>query len=145
MDYKFTFRIFIILLMFTAFSGVVVAQENAATTFPDRIVLNLTQDASNSIAVTWRTDITIPEGFCELQLSTGSHIKPENTKSFKAKTTAAKYDFEGEPTIEANQHSYVFKDLIPGGRYLYRVGSEGYWSEWLEFEIPSADNNFSFV
>jgi hypothetical protein len=113
---------------------------------PDRIILNLTQDAATSMAVTWRTDATITESICELQIITGGKINPENTKSFKAKTTAVKYEFEGEPTIEANQHSYIITDLIPGKKYLYRVGSVGYWSEWFEFRQPSSDNNrFSFV
>ncbi len=147
MNFKLTIRIFTVLLLCFAFSVKSTANlKNAATPVPDRIILNLAQDASTSMAVTWRTDATVSEGFCELQVLTGGRINPENTKSFKAKTSTVKYEYEGEPTIEANQHSHVFTDLIPGQKYLYRVGVTGNWSEWLEFQIPSADNDsFSFV
>lgn len=121
-------------------------QQNAAKPFPDRIILNLAEDASTSLAVTWRTDLTITESFCELQQITPSRIDPANTQSFKAKTRAVSYEYEGEPTIEANQHSYIFSNLVPGEKYLYRVGKEGAWSEWLEFSMPTTGNNkFSFI
>lgn len=147
MNFKLTFRLFFFLILILVFRATsAVSQENLPTRHPDRIILNLTQEAATSIAVTWRTDVTITESFCELQILSGGKINPENTKSFKAKTTTVKYEYEGEPTIEVNQHSCVFTDLIPGTKYLYRVGSVGNWSEWLEFQQPSSDNNrFSFV
>jgi len=147
MNFKQAFRLFFFLISILVYgANSAVSQENAPTKHPDRIILNLTQEAATSMAVTWRTDATTPESFCELQILTGGKINPENTKSFKAKTTTVKYEFEGEPTIEANQHSYIITGLIPGKKYLYRVGSAGYWSEWLEFRQPSGDNNrFSFV
>ncbi|HSO88458.1 MAG TPA: fibronectin type III domain-containing protein, partial [Draconibacterium sp.] len=147
MNFKIIFRFFTFLVLFVAFSVTVsVGQHNTATANPDRIILNLPQDAATSMAVTWRTDTSVSEGFCELHDLTGGRINPENTKSFKAKTSTVKYEYEGEPTIKANQHSHVFTDLVPGGKYLYRVGITGNWSEWFEFQIPSADNNsFSFI
>ncbi len=135
------FFLLITVLIYTA-----AGQKNAATPYPDRIILNLTQDAESSIALTWRTDTTVSEGWCELHPITGSRINPEITNSFKAKTTTVKYEFEGEPDIAASQHSFVFTDLIPGKRYLYRVGGNNLWSEWLEFLVPSKENDiFSFV
>lgn len=147
MNFNRTFRSFNILILFVAIlSFAATGQKNTATPFPDRIVLNLTQDASSSIAVTWRTDVTVSEGLCELHPLIGGRIVPEKIKSFKAKTTTVKYEAEGEPTIDANQHSYVFNDLTPGERYLYRVGGDKMWSEWLEFQVPSNDDKrFSFV
>jgi hypothetical protein len=137
---------FCLILGFIGFSAPAISQENVPTPYPDRIILNLAEEATTSLAVTWRTDRSISEGFCELQPLTPTRINPENTRSFKAKTTAVKYEYEGEPTIEANQHSYVFTCLVPGQKYLYRVGKEGFWSEWLEFRTPSAsDDKFSFV
>lgn len=121
-------------------------QHNKAKPFPDRIVLNLAEDASTSIAVTWRTDLQVSEGFCELQSITPSRIDPSNTQSYRAKTTQVKYEYDGEPTIDAHQHSFVFTDLEPGKKYLYRVGKDNLWSEWLEFEMPADDKNqFSFI
>ena len=130
-----------ICLNYTAFG-----QQNAAKPFPDRIILNLAADASTSLAVTWRTDLSTIEGFCELQRMTPTRIDPANTQSFKAKTTPVSYEYEGEPSIEVYQHSYVFRNLEPGEKYLYRVGKEGLWSEWLEFKVPSTDDSkFSFI
>ena len=69
-------------------------QHNKAKPFPDRIVLNLAEDASTSIAVTWRTDLQVSEGFCELQSITPSRIDPSNTHSYRAKTTQVKYEYD---------------------------------------------------
>lgn len=121
-------------------------QRNAPKPFPDRIILNLAEDASTSLAVTWRTDLSITEGFCELQPMTPTRIDPANTRSFQAKTRSVSYEVEGETTIEANQHSYIFRNLEPGKKYLYRVGREDFWSEWFEFSMPSIDESkFSFI
>ncbi len=142
-----TFRSFYgLMLLLTFFVIDVRGQQNAPSSFPDRIVLNPGWNAEKSMAVTWRTDITVSESFCQLHPLTGGRIIPEKIESFKAKTTAVKYEFEGEPTIEANQHSAIFDDLISGNKYLYRVGSDDKWSEWLEFQIPSNNNDrFSFI
>jgi hypothetical protein len=124
----------------------VYAQPNLATSYPDRIILNLTEDASTSVAVTWRTSTDILEGYCQLQLTSGTRINPKTGEIFLAETSTIEYTPENEPSIKSNQHSYVFTDLDPGTSYLYRVGSEGYWSEWLEFNTPgNEDDEFSFV
>lgn len=141
------FRIVIFSVAVLTFgSNATVGQLNFPSRNPDRIILNVTPDALTSIAVTWRTDNSVSESFCELQQLTASKINPANTTAFKAKTTSVKYEYEGEPTIEANQHSCVLTGLIPGKKYLYRVGSEGHLSEWFEFSQPQNDNSrFSFV
>lgn len=121
-------------------------QRNAPKPFPDRIILNLAEDASTSLAITWRTDPSITEGYCELQRITPTRIDPANTRSFQAKTRPVSYEAEGETTIEVNQHSYIFRNLEPGEKYLYRVGREDFWSEWFEFSMPSIDEKkFSFI
>lgn len=138
-------------LLFTSFVMVfwvklLVAQVNAPSAFPDRVVLNLTENPSASVAVTWRTDITIREGFCELQPVPQGPVKKEDSKTFRAGTTTVNYEYGDEPVINANQHSLVLNDLVPGNKYIYRVGTGEYWSEWFEFQTPSADdNNFSFI
>ncbi|NQU33584.1 MAG: metallophosphoesterase family protein [Bacteroidetes bacterium] len=122
------------------------AQVNLASSYPDRIILNLAQDASTSVAVTWRTSTNILEGYCELQLNSGTRIDPKAGIVFLAETSTIEYSSEDESNIASNQHSYVFTDLIAGKSYLYRVGTEGFWSEWLEFSTPNTDNDeFSFI
>ena len=124
----------------------VYAQSNLPTKYPDRIVLNLTEDPSSSMAVTWRTDTTIKTGYCELQPASDTRIKPEESISFKARTITVEYSSEGESTIYANQHSQIFTELNPESKYIYRVGSGESWSEWFQFQTPSNNGHeFSFI
>ncbi len=137
-------------LLFTALVmvfgvGLLMAQVNAPSLYPDRVVLNLTENPATSVAVTWRTDVSVSEGFCELQPAAEGPVKKEDSKTFKAKTSTIKYEYRDEPVIEANQHSFVFTDLIPGKKYIYRVGAGDYWSEWFEYKAPSAGDKFSFI
>lgn len=132
------------LLLFLSINFLV-AQVNLPSAFPDRVVLNLTENPATSVAVTWRTDVSVSEGFCEMQLAAEGPVKKEDSKTFRAKTTTIKYEYRNEPVIEANQHSFVFTDLIPGKKYIYRVGAGDYWSEWFEYKAPSADDKFSFI
>ena len=122
------------------------AQSNIPTKYPDRIILNLTEDPSSSMAITWRTDTTIINGYCELQPATDTRINPDSSKSFKAQTISIEYSSEDESTVSANQHSYIYTDLKPDSNYIYRVGSEGYWSEWFQFQTASnKESEFSFI
>ena len=124
----------------------VFAQSNFPTKYPDRIVLNLTEDPSSSMAVTWRTDTTIVAGYCELQPASDTQINPNESKSFKAQTTTIEYSSEHELTVYANQHSQILTGLKPDSKYIYRVGSGQNWSEWFQFQTPSnTGNKFSFI
>jgi len=137
-------------LFFTAvlflWAEILTAQVNAPSPAPDRIVLNLTENPLTSVAVTWRTDRTVNEGFCEIQPAPQGPVKKEDSKTFKAKTTAVRYEYGEEPATDANQHSLVLSDLIPGEKYVYRVGAGDFWSEWLGYEAPSAgEGKFSLI
>ncbi len=124
----------------------VFAQSNFPTNFPDRIVLNLTEDPSTSMAVTWRTDTTIVAGYCELQPASDTRINPQESKSFKAQTTRFEFFPEKEIPEYANQHSQILTGLEPDSKYIYRVGNDKYWSEWFQFQTPSdIGNKFSFI
>ena len=121
------------------------AQVNLPSSYPDRIILNLGQDAATSVAVTWRTAPDIAEGFCQLQLLSDTRIDPKAGKTYRATTKTMKYIHENNPVIKSNHHSFVFTDLTPGTNYMYRVGVEGFWSEWLEFTTANNDKNVSFI
>lgn len=122
------------------------AQPNFPTKSPDRIVLNLTEDPSTSMAVTWRTDTTVHTSYCELQPASDTKINPEESKSFKAQTITVKYSYEIDPTVYANQHSHILTGLKPGSKYIYRVGRVENWSDWFQFQTPSTrGNEFSFI
>lgn len=137
-------------LFFTAFlflwANLLLAQVNASSHIPDRVVLNLTENPSTSVAVTWRTGISVSEGFCEWQPAPKGPVNKGDSKTVQAKTTTVRYEYENEPAIDVNQHSLMLSDLVPGEKYIYRVGAGDFWSEWFEFQTPSAENDkFSFV
>lgn len=138
-------RIKITTLTFFISTIAIVAQINLPSAYPDRVILNLTESPSTSVAVTWRTDMSVNDGYCELQLATDGPVDSKISKTFKAKTTFTEHVYREEPVIKANQHSYVFTDLNPDEKYLYRVGSDDYWSEWFEFKTPAAKGKFSFI
>ena len=124
----------------------VFAQSSFPQKVPDRIILNLTEDPSSSIAVTWRTDTTINSSYCELQPATDTRINPKESKSFKAHTITVKYLLEDESTIRFNQHSQILSELKPDTKYIYRVGSDDNWSEWFQFQTASnKGGEFSFI
>ncbi len=137
---------FLALLFLSAFQWTF-AQNNFPTEFPDRIILNATPDPATSIAITWRTNTYINEGFCEIQPVTNTRIVPEKSISLKAFTRTAGFGNQNETIIPANSHSLIVSGLIPGNKYIYRVGTGQYWSEWFEFITPSADtkHDLSFV
>lgn len=123
----------------------VFAQSNFPSKYPDRIVLNLTEDTATSMAVTWRTDTTIDASYCQLQPASDTRINPEDGQIFKAKTITVEYLVEQEPAVIANQHSYIITELKPGVKYIYRVGANENWSEWFQFQTATDDDTFSFI
>lgn len=134
-----------IFLVLVCFVNKASSRDNKPDKFPDRIILNLQEDASSSIAVTWRTEKSISESYCEVQKLGKAPVNQENSKSFKANLTSVNYGYEGEETIEAVQHSVIITGLTEGEKYVYRVGTEGFWSEWLELRLPEKSGAFSFL
>lgn len=123
------------------------AQINLPSSLPDRVILNVPgSDPSTSVAVTWRTNTSVKEGFCEIQPSSGFRINPEISTVVKAETRTFSYSYPEEPEVWANQHSVVLKGLQPDGKYVYRVGDKTNWSEWFEFQVPAKDEEkYSFI
>ncbi len=126
------------------------AQVNAPTPVPDRIIVNPVENPYTAVAVNWRTDTSVHEGFCELTPAPEGRVEHENVQSFRATTITKEYNFTNkdgsvEPTIRSNHHSYVINGLEAGQRYLYRVGAGEHWSEWFEYIVPSRGEKLSFV
>ena len=139
-------KYFSIIFIFILWTNAVLAQLNTPSPYPDRIVLNLTPEPTSSVAVTWRTDASINEGFAEILTAPEGPVNMENVQSFKATTKSITYTYQEEPAIKANQHSFIFNHLEAGQKYIYRVGFGDYWSEWLEYKSPDADTEkFSFI
>jgi hypothetical protein len=100
---------------------------------PDRIVLNITEMPSTSLAVTWRTCDSITDGFAEIMEASSNPADFSKAKQFIATPEALKFE-----DISVVYHSVVIKNLLPKTAYMYRVGNGKYRSEW--FLVKTAGN-----
>src|SRR5690554_4492822 len=96
------------------------------TWFPDRVVLNITEDPATSLAISWRTDDTVKEGGVEIMEVTAD--PREITKAHKHHAVSSPFQIG---TIAATYHAVSINNLSPNTAYMYRVGSGEYWSEWF--------------
>ena len=119
---------------------------NQPSVFPDRIVLNLTEDPSSSISVTWRTSAEVDQSLAEIAVATADPKFMKNARSIVAKTQTMDATNVMGSGIVANYHSVTFKDLKPETLYVYRVGDGRVWSEWIHFTTASdSEKPFSFL
>jgi len=107
--------------------------------FPDRIILHPTVNPLESLAVNWRTSVDQPKGKVEWAEATHGAEFMEFRKVEDAASSFLSVRHETNPTVEAYYHAAVISDLIAGKTYVYRVGSEDYWSEWYQFTVSSPD------
>ncbi|MBX2842585.1 MAG: metallophosphoesterase family protein [Flammeovirgaceae bacterium] len=113
---------------------------------PDRVILNLTANPLESVAVNWRTDTTVVNGLVEVALSDPGPGFRENSMRINAKTAFLKTKHEDEPEIFANYHEAIIDNLEAGKKYVYRVGNGDAWSEWFQYQMPDPVNRpISFI
>lgn len=98
--------------------------------FPDRIVLNATQDLATSIAINWRTIDTTKVSYVEIAPADADPRFVQKVARYQAHSELLSV----EDTPPAMYHSYTVTGLQPQTKYAYRVGSGSYWSEWFHFE-----------
>ncbi|MBX3254046.1 MAG: metallophosphoesterase family protein [Chitinophagaceae bacterium] len=112
-----------------------------AGSYPDRIFLNITEDASTSIAASWRTGVETGENFLEIMPATDTPSGIKNAMSYKAFTEPFELN-----NVKANYHAARVKDLQPNTLYMYRVGAGNYWSEWFHIKTAGKPGEkFSFI
>jgi len=113
---------------------------------PDRVILNLTENPETSLAVNWRTDTTIHSGYVEFAIATaGPEFRDLVTRLEAEKESLITKHME-EPRVSAHYFSATIGDLTPGQKYVYRVGTDGAWSEWYQVHMPDMDSGkLSFI
>lgn len=117
-----------------------------ASYHPDHIVLNLTEDPSTSMSVTWRTDTSIRNGIAEIAIATAAPKFWRYAERYAAQTETMDAREVHEAGVVSNYHSCTFKDLLSDTMYAYRVGDGTYWSEWFQFRTASDQAKpFSFL
>ncbi len=122
---------------------------------PDRIIVSLTEDPSHSVAVNWRTDQQVDQGFVEV--AKDSHgpdfLMPGNRRRINASTQWFENENtrDAEPLVKAAYHAALIDGLEPGTTYVYRVGDgsddDSTWSEWFQLQTPTEDVSapYSFI
>ena len=132
----------ILVLLIVLFAGHSFAQKYTGPSTPQRIILNLTDSPSTSIAVTWRTMGEIPHPqikFAEISdwRELDSTFSIADARSEKVKIDSSTF---------AYHHSALIKNLKPNTTYSYRVGGGSNWSELTQFTTANSENTpFEFV
>lgn len=103
---------------------------------PDHIMVSFVGDAKNSMAITWRTDTGIPNGFVEYQ-------EEGSGKVFRSE--AKTHEFTSDVNT-SHIHSVKLTDLKPGTKYLYTCGDENHRSAEFSFRTEEENcDSFSFL
>lgn len=109
---------------------------------PLRLILNPTAAPATSIAVTWRTAAAGRAAVVQWAEATPGPEFKAHAASVPARTEPVTLDTQERVFY----HSAVLTGLRPATRHLYRVGTEGAWSEWNAFTTAAAGAApFSFV
>ncbi|HEX5171198.1 MAG TPA: metallophosphoesterase family protein [Cyclobacteriaceae bacterium] len=111
---------------------------------PDRVILNLTENPETSIAVNWRTDTTIAEGFVEWAPATDGPEFVDMVTRVNASMEKLQVKHEDEPLVKSHYFSATIEGLVPAKKYVYRIGGNNAWSEWHQFAMPEKDR-LSFI
>ncbi|MCK5369309.1 MAG: metallophosphoesterase family protein, partial [Cyclobacteriaceae bacterium] len=115
------------------------------TKTPDRIILNLTNDPTHSVAVNWRTDTTVENSIVQVAIATHGPEFVKNTWDIQGNKEFLTHKPENDPEVSATYHSAIITDLVSGEKYVYRVGSDQGWSEWFQIQMPEPEKKISFV
>ena len=125
-----------------AVSSMAMPSGSAGPLFPERVVLNLTEHPESAMAVTWRVAGETKHPMAQILPASAF---PEIEEHSRTETAVCEKINPGEDN-GAFFYSAVFSGLHPGTTYMYRVGSEGNWSEWNRFSTASDDRApFSFI
>lgn len=113
---------------------------------PDRVILNLTANPGTSLAINWRSDTTVANGFVEYAIATDGPEFREKVSRLDAKMERLITKHLDEPTVNPHYFSAVINDLKPAEKYVYRVGTDGAWSEWYQVQMPDVNRDkLSFI
>lgn len=118
--------------------------EFPATEAPDQLVLTWSDDPRTSMAVQWRTNSSVQEGYVQ--------FRPASAPEGDAVEVSARRETIEDAMVHndlGNQRfSAVLEGLEPDTAYLYRAGSKDpeQWSAWRPFTTaPAEETPFSFM
>jgi hypothetical protein len=108
---------------------------------PDQVVLTWSESPLNSIDIQWRTDTTVSEGVALVWQSGASDTLTVDASVYRMQDRMLMND------RYINRFTANVKNLQPGTKYNYRVGSakSNTWSDVASFETATDKPAFSFV
>jgi 3',5'-cyclic AMP phosphodiesterase CpdA len=110
------------------------------TSVPDRVILTYKTDPATSVAVTWRTALTVTKGYVQIAKATAAPDF-DSIQTVNAQTELLVSDLNA-----AHYHSANLTGLAPNTLYAYRVGDSTAWSEWSHVRTAAAQEApFSFL
>lgn len=113
---------------------------------PDRVILNLTEDPGTSLAINWRSDTSVVNGFVEYAVATAGPEFTERVTRIDAGLEPLTTRHLEEPRVDAHYFSATVTNLKPAEKYVYRVGTDGAWSEWYQVKMPDVNSEkLSFI
>ncbi len=115
------------------------------TAYPDRIIVQLTENPLHSVGVNWRTDVSQGSGWVQFAPATPGTTFLQSLDSVSARVESLTVSYPDEPDVTAHYHSAVIRGLEPGRSYVYRVGNGRFRSEWFQFSLPEKDGKLSFL
>jgi hypothetical protein len=121
-------------------------EQHRPTPLPDRVVLTWSDDPTNSIDVSWRTDTNTDTTVAEYAPaeSVVGNLR-DGDVPHADRVSGTKQVFQSDLGT-CHIHSAQFTGLTPATMYAYRVGDGKHWSEWFQFRTAAdSDQPFTFV
>ncbi|TZE81524.1 fibronectin type III domain-containing protein [Calorimonas adulescens] len=117
------------------------ASPTGAGIIPDHVTLTWTDDPATTQTITWRTDTAVKSGIVEYARESDASQFPGNALTVKATTREFSTDLG-----DINIHTATITGLVPGTRYVYRVGDGTNWSEVFTFTTETdKTDSFKFL
>ncbi len=137
--------------------GPTVPPWQSASPWPDRVVVTFAGDPARTLAVSWRTDASVPITRAQIARATADARFDLAATSETARTepldptqialAGQMFDVpQNAGLAPVHYHSVLFNGLEPDTLYAYRVqGAENRWSEWFQVRTAPVEGPVTFL
>ncbi len=116
--------------------------DHAASRIPDRIVMTFGENSETERTITWRTGTQADNPRIQWSADV-TNVRFYRSPEEEAASSTALVTLQGDTAL---YHSATLGNLQPAQPYVYRVGDGTYWSEWIDFSMPTGESDkFEFI